>query len=355
MSEDLLNDDSQASWDIEFLLSDWGPLTPELNPVLDHNGQRLPQLSTAHQEAPVLKDHGGQEHHQANKGSLVVDLLAPAAATVQPELYQLAYTTDQMGLLTFPGQAHEDQFSYPRGAGVDRHSRGNPSKVSSIGFSPYYPLQQSSMMTFPDSSFIPLPAVNPDLRHYGYMSHFNHNASFFSEYVHSQAPGQLPLHQQPLVASPPLPPGGLEGKRGQRPAGKKRPAVHSCEYPGCSKSYTKSSHLKAHLRTHTGTPTLPTIIPCICFTITNNCSYRLGEKPYHCPWEGCSWKFARSDELTRHYRKHTGQKPYECLLCQRAFSRSDHLALHMKRHAWCSVTSTKATEQPKESEQMNLA
>lgn len=58
-----------------------------------------------------------------------------------------------------------------------------------------------------------------------------------------------------------------------------------------------------------------------------------GEKPYQCPWEGCSWKFARSDELTRHYRKHTGQKPYECVLCQRAFSRSDHLALHMKRHA----------------------
>lgn len=64
--------------------------------------------------------------------------------------------------------------------------------------------------------------------------------------------------------------------------------------------------------------------------------YSLGEKPYHCSWEGCSWKFARSDELTRHYRKHTGQKPYECMLCQRAFSRSDHLALHMKRHTWCS-------------------
>lgn len=57
-----------------------------------------------------------------------------------------------------------------------------------------------------------------------------------------------------------------------------------------------------------------------------------GEKPYQCSWEGCNWKFARSDELTRHYRKHTGQKPYECVLCQRAFSRSDHLALHMKRH-----------------------
>lgn len=57
-----------------------------------------------------------------------------------------------------------------------------------------------------------------------------------------------------------------------------------------------------------------------------------GEKPYHCDWDGCGWKFARSDELTRHYRKHTGHRPFQCQKCDRAFSRSDHLALHMKRH-----------------------
>lgn len=55
------------------------------------------------------------------------------------------------------------------------------------------------------------------------------------------------------------------------------------------------------------------------------CFYPSGEKPYKCSWEGCEWRFARSDELTRHYRKHTGAKPFKCNHCDRSVK--THLSL----------------------------
>lgn len=65
---------------------------------------------------------------------------------------------------------------------------------------------------------------------------------------------------------------------------------------------------------------------------TSMCKTPPHERPYACPMDTCERRFSRSDELTRHIRIHTGQKPFQCKICLRAFSRSDHLTTHVRTH-----------------------
>ncbi|XP_030638187.1 Kruppel-like factor 1 [Chanos chanos] len=318
--EECLDHDNGVSWDMEFLVSGWDALSPDLNSTQNYNSQRPPLQDQAElyqanvQEASGLRGQARLDRHHVTNNNLMIEFLTheePSGSSLT-ELYNGSYNAEQQGK-QFPPQPNTDQFVFSHGTNMNRMNERGSVDLSKANFGHFYQ-QHGSIIPFPDSKFlqtgVAMETPTVPSHHYNFIPNYSHHRLYPQPvgYVHSQAAGLIPSPQTQLPDST-APPTGMEGKRGRRLVTKKRAAVHTCEYPGCRKTYTKSSHLKAHLRTHTG------------------------EKPYHCTWDGCGWKFARSDELTRHYRKHTGQKPYECMLCQRAFSRSDHLALHMKRHA----------------------
>ena len=89
---------------------------------------------------------------------------------------------------------------------------------------------------------------------------------------------------------------GITPKTIKPAAGRKR---YPC--PVCGGMFTE---LHTHMRKHTG------------------------EKPYQC--NICERRFAAANTLVAHQRTHTGERPFKCTQCDKTFTQSSHRSTHMK-------------------------
>ena len=51
-----------------------------------------------------------------------------------------------------------------------------------------------------------------------------------------------------------------------------------------------------------------------------------------CPFSSCLKEFVLKGNLTTHLRSHTGERPFECDLCQASFKTMDNLKNHLVTH-----------------------
>lgn len=108
--------------------------------------------------------------------------------------------------------------------------------------------------------------------------------------------------------------------------------AHRCDV--CNKTFAVPARLVRHYRTHTGERPFECEYCHKMFSVKENLQVHrrihTKERPYRCGV--CDAAFEHSGKLHRHARIHTGERPHACPHCHKTFIQSGQLVIHLRTH-----------------------